>query len=106
MEVKTIKTQREGKKIKMTVHLLISGFVQGVGYRQFVKKRAADLGILGWVKNLPDRRVEVLAAGEKKDLEKLIDACKKGPFLAKIDNINKDWFNKDHHFKDFSILID
>ncbi len=90
----------------MTVHLLISGFVQKVGYRQFVKKEAINLGLVGWVKNLPDRRVEVQAVGLKENLQELISRCKKGPFLAKVREIKEDWFEKDDKYKDFVILLE
>jgi acylphosphatase len=90
---------------KMTVHLLISGFVQGVGYRQFVKRAAVSLGLVGWVRNLPDRRVEALVTGSKTDLRKLIDRCKKGSFLSRIDNIQADWLEKEEVFDGFKTVV-
>lgn len=89
----------------MTLHLLISGYVQKVGYRQFVKKTAIKLGLIGWVKNLPDRKVEVLATGSRKKLEELIVLCKKGPFLAEVKEIETEWDNKDMDFNCFEILV-
>ncbi len=88
----------------MTLYLLISGYVQKVGYRQFVKKEAIKLGLKGWVKNLPDKKVEVLAVGSKEDLESLIEQCRKGPFLSVVKNINKEWIKKEQGFEDFTIL--
>lgn len=73
------------------VHLLISGFVQGVGYREFVRSNAKKLGLTGWTRNLSDRRVEVLAQGVEEDLKKLIVLCEKGPFLAEVKSIAIDW---------------
>jgi len=90
----------------MTAHLLISGYVQGVGYRQFVKKTAISLGLTGWVKNLPDRRVEALVVGEREKIEKLIEKCKKGSFLAKVNDVKTDWFEKDDDLKGFVILLE
>ncbi|MEX2012769.1 MAG: acylphosphatase [Candidatus Levyibacteriota bacterium] len=72
----------------MTVHVLISGFVQGVGFRHFVRKNARDLGITGYVKNLPDRRVEGKFSGDKEKVEELILLCKKGPFLSEVENVD------------------
>lgn len=69
------------------VHLLISGSVQGVGYRQFVKSSAGKLGLTGWVRNLPDGRVEAVAQGEKQTINELLKRCRKGPFLAEVETI-------------------
>jgi len=83
------------------VHLLISGFVQGVGYREFVKREAEKLGIVGWVRNLPDNRVEVLAQGSENDLNKLIKICEKGLFLADVKNIAIEWQEPQEQFESF-----
>lgn len=90
----------------MTLHLLISGHVQRVGYRQFVKEVASLLELTGWVKNIPEKRVEVLACGGKESLEKLIQKCKKGPFLASVKDIKEEWLEEKVVFEDFSIIID
>lgn len=74
-----------------TARALISGFVQGVGYRAFVKKHATELGLTGWVKNLPDGRVEALFQGDKKVIEQIIELCKKGPFMAEVANVAVEW---------------
>jgi acylphosphatase len=75
----------------MICHLVISGFVQGVGFRQFVKKTALRLGLVGWVKNIDGGRVEVLLCGSKEKIEKSIEACRKGPFLAEVKDIRVEW---------------
>jgi len=72
-------------------HLIVSGFVQGVGYRQFVKKTALSFGLTGWVKNLDQGRVEALFYGPKEAIEKAINACRKGPFLADVKDIKIEW---------------
>ncbi len=59
------------------VRLFISGYVQGIGYRQFVKANATRLGLSGWVRNLSDGRVEALIQGDKKKIEEMITLCKK-----------------------------
>lgn len=71
----------------MTVQVFVSGFVQGIGYRQFVKKNANELGVTGYARNLPDGRVEAKFSGDKKKIEKLISLCKKGPFLSEVENV-------------------
>jgi acylphosphatase len=69
------------------VHLYVSGRVQGVNYRSFVKREALRLGLTGWVRNLPDRRVEVVADGEEGQVERLVRLCGEGPFLAMVRSI-------------------
>jgi tRNA pseudouridine55 synthase len=66
----------------------VYGRVQGVGYRYFVKEKAQNLDIFGYVKNLEDGTVEVLAQGREENLQKLIEELKKGPYLAKVEKIN------------------
>lgn len=70
-----------------TVHLIIKGKVQGVFYRASAKDKALELGIRGWVKNIPDGHVEILANGNKQDLEKFIEWCSKGPSKAIVDDV-------------------
>lgn len=69
------------------VHLFISGNVQGVGFRQFVKSNARKLGLVGWVTNTQDNRVEAVVQGEQQIIEKLISLCWKGPFLAEVREV-------------------
>jgi tRNA pseudouridine55 synthase len=66
----------------------VYGRVQGVGYRYFVKEKAQNLDLLGYVKNLEDGTVEVLAQGSEENLQKLIEELKKGPFLARVDKLD------------------
>lgn len=73
------------------VHLLISGFVQGIGYRAFVKREAEKLGVFGWVRNLVDNRVEVIAQSDGETLKKFVKICEKGPFLSEVKNIAVEW---------------
>lgn len=68
-------------------HLLISGRVQGVNYRRDTRRTAMRLGLTGWVRNLPDRRVEVVAEGEEEGVEELIRWCREGPALAIVRGI-------------------
>lgn len=87
-------------------HVYISGFVQGVGYRQFVKKNAKKLGINGWVKNLPDGRVEAIFQGAKEGIEKMIEFCKKGPFLSEVEEVQVEWEESEKGtFKTFEVII-
>jgi len=81
----------------------IVGRVQVVMYRDFVKRNARSLGIVGEVKNLPDGSVEVVAEGEKDALDSLLTAMKKGSLLAKVDDIQLQWQEPTGEYKGFSI---
>jgi acylphosphatase len=72
---------------KESVEIFVSGRVQGVGYRAFAEREAAMLGLTGFVRNLPDGRVQLEAEGNRRDLEKLIDRLWKGPGNARVKDI-------------------
>lgn len=84
-------------------HLLISGSVQGIGYRYFIRSNARRLGLAGWVRNNPDGAVEALLQGEKEIIEQMIILCKKGPFLAEVKQVVIDWQNAQEVLHDFTI---
>ena len=88
----------------MQANIFIHGFVQGVGLRQFIKNNAKKLGLSGWVKNLSDGRVEILAQGEKDKIEKLIKLTEKGSFFADVKSVVVDWTKEEEHFDGFTIL--
>src|ERR1700745_987591 len=72
-----------------TVRLLVRGTVQGVGYRWFVLREAQRLGVLGWVSNLPDGSVEVVAEGSEGALARLEQALTRGPSTAHVTAVGK-----------------
>jgi acylphosphatase len=89
----------------MVAHIFISGFVQGVGFRRFVRHHALRLGLGGWVKNLPDNRVEVVLEGSKEKTSQLIGICRKGSFLSEVKDIAVEWENQSAEiFETFEIL--
>jgi acylphosphatase len=69
-------------------HLLISGRVQGVGFRMNTLHQANRLGVHGWVRNLPDDRVEVLAWGGQQAMDQFIAWCRRGPIHARVANVD------------------
>jgi acylphosphatase len=71
----------------MVQHYLVKGRVQGVGFRWFVQREAAELGLRGWVRNTDDGHVEVLAAGTPAQIEQLVLALHKGTRGSRVDNI-------------------
>ncbi|MFW5787544.1 MAG: acylphosphatase [Halanaerobiales bacterium] len=72
---------------KIKRHVYLSGKVQGVGFRAFIRKKANELGVKGWVKNLYDGRVEAVFVGEAEDVETMIEFVKEGPRFANVNNI-------------------
>jgi len=86
------------------VRLIISGKVQGVGFRQFVLQHADTLGLKGLVKNTLDGQVQVIAQGNKLLLEKLIALCTIGPASAEIENIDIAWTSLIKSYPNFSIM--
>ncbi|WP_333653728.1 acylphosphatase [Dissulfurispira sp.] len=89
--------------MKTKAHLYISGRVQGVYYRAFTQEVADSLGLKGWVRNLPDGRVEAVFEGERELIEEAILKCKQGPPYANVTNIDVTWENQPEGFSDFSI---
>jgi acylphosphatase len=86
------------------VQALIHGHVQGVFFRAFVFEKANELGLTGYVRNLPSGRdVEVRAEGGKELLEKLIEMIKIGPPLARVDHATIKWSNYNGEFQQFII---
>jgi acylphosphatase len=71
-----------------TVRLIITGRVQGVGYRMWAERTASALGIRGWVRNRADGSVELLAIGEDDAVAQLIEACKRGPRHADVSGVS------------------
>ena len=89
----------------MIARVFISGFVQGVGFRQFIKRSALQLGLTGWVRNLKDNRVEAVLRGRIDNIEKMILLCKKGSFLSEIKNVEVIWENINEDFESFEIVM-
>jgi len=87
----------------MLLHIIFAGTVQGVGFRYFVKKIADEMGVKGFVRNLPDGTVEVMAEGDKETLEKFLNAIEDGPPLAEVTHMAYEFLNKEGGFNNFEI---
>ena len=72
----------------LQARLTITGRVQGVGYRDWATTTARRLGLSGWVRNRTDGAVEALIVGEDNAVGAMIDACRRGPTLAQVDNVD------------------
>ncbi|MBX2986137.1 MAG: acylphosphatase [Bacteroidia bacterium] len=70
-----------------TVEIHVFGFVQGVYYRKFTKEIAIKLNIKGWVKNLDDGSVLIMASGEQNSIELFIEKCKEGNIWSKVSKV-------------------
>ncbi len=74
------------KAIK-TLHILISGIVQGVGFRYNLKNQATCYQLTGWCRNLRDSRVEAIIQGDSKSIKAVLDWCQQGPMGARVDEV-------------------
>ncbi len=91
--------------MKKRVHLIVSGRVQLVMYRDFARRKSRRFGVTGFVKNLPDNTVELVAEGEEQDLKDYIDLLEEGPILAEVENIEVKWWDgATGEFKTFEIV--
>ena len=88
---------------KERVHAIIHGRVQGVFFRASTQEKAIELGLTGWVRNIADGKVELLAEGEKEKLEKLIDWCRIGPKHAQVMDVETRWEPYAGQYKEFTI---
>jgi len=70
-------------------HWFVSGQVQGVSFRAFTYESATDLKLTGWVRNLTDGRVEIVAEGSQKAIDQLLEKVKKGPPASRVDAVKE-----------------
>lgn len=87
----------------MMAHIIVQGLVQGVGYRFFVIRKAQEYHIRGYVRNLPDRNVEVVAQGEKALVHEFIEQLKIGPVSAHVTSVDVEWSEQGPEFSDFDV---
>ena len=90
--------------MKVRAHVLVSGIVQGVFFRSETRRMARQCNVTGWIRNLPNGRVEAVFEGEKKNVEKMVEFCKKGPSSARITSTQTSLENYTDEFSDFSIV--
>ncbi len=94
------------KKEKMATHrahLYYSGRVQGVGFRYTAERLALEAGVVGWVKNMPDGRVEILCEGSKENIELLISGIRESMLGPHIKRCTCDWEKPTQEFTDFRV---
>lgn len=86
------------------VHAFVSGRVQGVFFRQSARQAARGLNLVGWVRNLPDRRVEVWAQGETHAVDRFVDWLWQGPAEADVAGVESDIVALEEGLSDFRIV--
>jgi acylphosphatase len=89
---------------RIRAHVWISGRVQGVFFRAHTKELADELGLTGWVRNLPDGRVEAVFEGEEDAVKEAIEWCKRGPPLASVEKVEVRYEQPTGEFRGFRIL--
>ncbi|MEW6200752.1 MAG: acylphosphatase [bacterium] len=90
-------------KINKAFRATVRGMVQGVGFRYFVERVANQIGVKGYVRNVPDGTVEVVASGSDEQLRELVDRIKEGPSVAHVTGVDLRWLDGAFEFKSFGI---
>ena len=90
----------------MKKHIVITGKVQGVGYRYWLYKKAIERNVVGWVRNKVSGEVEALLVGNDVDINNLIQMCKKGSPLSKVTKIKVQNYQEEFIKESFNIIND
>lgn len=96
--------EMESTNNQTSLHIIVEGHVQGVGFRYFVKDTAERFHLKGWVRNRFDGSVELLAEGEHENLIKLLDAVQIGPSHSIVTHAQADWGASENRYSLFSFL--
>lgn len=89
--------------MKKRAHVYVSGRVQGVFFRATTREEAKDRGVTGWVKNLPDGRVEAVFEGEEEKVQEMIDFCHEGSRAASVSDVEVEWSDYRGEFSNFGV---
>ncbi len=76
--------------VSKTVHVIVSGKVQGVFFRDFTRKEAINLGLSGWVRNLPDGTVEAVITGDSQTVDQMIGWLHRGSPASRVDHVHEE----------------
>jgi len=85
------------------INIFISGRVQGVGFRYSAWEKAGDLNLTGWVRNLPNGDVEILAEGDENKLNTFLKWTQQGSVVFQVNKVDYEWLEATDRFKDFKI---
>ena len=86
------------------IHIMVSGKVQKVWFRKYTQVKATELGITGWVKNLFNNAVEIIAEGDMDSLTELTGWLQDGPPLAEVQKLSIEWQQSENMFESFEII--
>lgn len=89
----------------MRLEAKVKGVVQGVGYRFYTVRKAREYGLVGYVKNLPDGNVLVIAEGKKGLLVDFLNDLRIGPYGGHVSGVEVNWSDKVEGFKDFTVMF-
>lgn len=84
-------------------HLVIKGLVQGVFYRASTQETAINLGLNGWVRNLPDGSVEAIFEGPAEKVKEAVKWCRQGPPGSRVTDIDEKWSDYTGEFRNFAV---
>lgn len=93
----------QSKTGRARLHLIVSGRVQGVGFRFSAYDEAKDLALAGWVRNLANGEVEIVAEGKRENLQMLAAWAHLGPPSAHVTEVREDWLDFTGEFTEFRI---
>ena len=88
---------------QVRVHAIISGRVQGVFFRMETQRAAAGFGVFGWVRNKSDGKVEAVFEGKQRAVDAVLQWCRQGPRMARVDEVEVNWQDYTGEFESFEI---
>ncbi len=89
--------------MERTTCVFVSGRVQAVGYRMFIRRHADELGLTGFIQNLPDGRVKIVASGPETAINELLETVHQGPHRAVVRDVEVKWLERYTPFPRFDI---
>ena len=89
--------------VRVRAHIVVSGLVQGVYFRDNTRRTAQQHGVNGWVRNLPDGRVEAVLEGERSSVEQVVAWAHHGPPRAEVEDVQVSWQEPTGEFGSFEI---
>lgn len=91
--------------MRQSVKVIVKGRVQGVGFRWFTREKARNLGLTGYVRNLPNGNVEIRAEGEQQDINDLIHLLRQGPSWSQVTDLEIDEVQSQGKYDDFNVAM-
>ena len=88
---------------KERANVQVSGRVQGVAFRDATRQKAEELGLAGWVKNLPDGRVEAVFEGHPDTVQEMVEWCESGPSLADVEDLELEYGEPQENLEGFEV---